>query len=58
MESDRDGAVMHIPEAGVYFGEGGNHRTALAIVPIGDDLIEKIGRLLVKGQITQLVTDQ
>ena len=22
MESDRDGAVMHIPEAGVYFGEG------------------------------------
>src|SRR5437879_1250995 len=22
VESDRDGAVMHIPEAGVYFGEG------------------------------------
>src|SRR5437660_4166116 len=22
VESDRDGAVMHMPEAGVYFGEG------------------------------------
>jgi len=22
VESDRDGAVMHTPEAGVYFGEG------------------------------------